>query len=139
MRRKKVAWSIVAVGYLLPTAGVEAQNTPSAITPAAVVQRQVEAFNRGDASEFASFYADDVEVFDLGADPKPTLKGREALLARYEPMLRKFHPNADIMSRMESGDFVIHKERTTAGGRSSEGVAIYQIEKQKIRRVWFTP
>jgi hypothetical protein len=106
---------------------------------ASIVQAQVEAFNKGDAEAFASLYADEVELFDLGPNNKPSLVGRAALIARYKPMFIKYRPHAIVLSRMESGDFVIDKERTEAGGRSSEGVAIYQIESSKIRRVWFTP
>lgn len=108
-------------------------------SPATIVQAQVDAFNRGDANAFASFYADDVELFDLGPETKPSLSGRAGLLARYTPMLSKYHPKATIISRIENGNFIIDKERTEARGRSSEGVAIYQIENGKIRRVWFTP
>jgi hypothetical protein len=129
------------MAILLPLISAKsfAQGVPAARTPVSIVQEQVDAFNRGDAAAFAFLYADDVEIFDLGAEAKPNLKGRAALLARYEPMFQKYHPQATIVSRMENGNFVIDKERTLAGGRSSEGVAIYQIEDQKIRRVWFTP
>ncbi len=137
--RKTDNWLRPAAVLLLLTTEVHAQGAPTARTPVSIVQGQIEAFNGGDAAAFASFYADDIEIFDLGPETKPSLSGREALLARYEPMFQKYHPHAMILSRMENGDFVIDKERTTAGGRSSEGVAIYQIESQKIRRVWFTP
>lgn len=125
------------VALALIAGTVDAQVTPA--TPAAIVQAQVEAFNRGDAPAFAALYAEDVELFDLGPDPKPTLAGRAALLARYAPLLGKYHPQAQILSRIENGDFVIDHERTTAAGRTSDGVAIYQIAKGKICRVWFTP
>jgi hypothetical protein len=118
---------------------MSAQAARETLSAVAVVQSQVEAFNKGDADAFASFYADDVELFDLGSESKPSLTGRAALIARYRPMLEKYHPRATILVRIQSGDFVIDKERTDAAGRSSEGVAIYQLENGKIRRVWFTP
>lgn len=127
----------IAVGGL-PAVG-HAAGHEQAQSPISIVQSQVEAFNKGDADAFASSYANDVELFDLGPETKPTLSGRAALLARYAPMLSKYHPKATIISRIESGDFVIDKERTEAGGRSSEGAVIYQVENGKIRRVWFTP
>ncbi len=139
MRRRRVIGLVISLSAVLPPAAAHAQQTQQAATPAAIVQSQVEAYNRGDADAFASFYADDVEIFDLGPDSKPNLSGRAALLARYTPLLSKYHPKATIISRIESGEFIIDKERTEAGGESIEVVAIYQVEKGKIRRVWFTP
>ncbi len=139
MRSKSLIGSSMATVLSFLGTGAEARPVPALSTPATVVQGQVDAFNQGNATAFASFYAENVEVFDLGPEAKPNLTGRQALLDRYEPMLRRYHPQAAILSRIETGDFVIDKERTLAGGKSSEGVAIYQIEKQKIRRVWFTP
>ncbi|VWX53980.1 nuclear transport factor 2 family protein [Novosphingobium sp. 9U] len=98
------------------------------------MQAQVDAFNKGDVDAFASLYAEDVEFFDLGHGAKATLSGRSALLIRYKPMLTRYHPRATILSRTEAGYFVIDKERTKAGGRSSQGVAIYQVEFEKVRR-----
>ena len=124
---------------LLVTLCAGAAAAPDEPLPSAVVQAQVESYNRGDAAGFAASYSDDVEVFDLGPDSKPTLRGRAALLALYEPMFNRYHPQATILSRIESGHFVIDKEQTTAAGHSHVGVAIYQVENGKIRRVWFTP
>lgn len=139
MRRSTVIGLAVALVAGFPPAIGHAQQSQPTASPSTIVQLQVEAFNRGDAATFASFYADDVEFFDLGPETKASLSGRAALLARYTPMLSKYNPKATIISRVETGDFVIDKERTEAGGRSNEGVAIYQVEKGKIRRVWFTP
>jgi hypothetical protein len=54
-------------------------------------------------------------------------------------MLERYHPKATILSRMQTGDFFIDQERTDAAGRTSEGVAIYRVENDKITRVWLTP
>jgi hypothetical protein len=131
-------WAAALITSVVP-ATVDAQVSEHGLSPAAIVQAQVDAFNKGDADAFAAFYADDVEVFDLGPETKPNLSGRTALIARYKPMLEKYHPRAVILTRIQSGAFVIDKEQTDAAGRSSEGVAIYQVENGKIRRVWFTP
>jgi len=127
--------SLICSSAPLPASEIASAQTGDAV---AIVQKQVDAFNEGDADRFASFYADDVELFDLGPE-KPSLSGRDALLARYRPMLGKYHPKATILSRIVSGSFVIDNEKTEAGGRSSVGVAIYQVEGGKIRPVWFTP
>lgn len=107
--------------------------------PAVVVQAQVDAFNKGDVEAFEALYAEDVELYDLGLETKPNLSGGAALRARYKPTLPKYNPQTTIVSRMQTGSFVIDKELTKAGGRASEGVAIYQALSGKIRRVWFAP
>ncbi|MBB4860372.1 hypothetical protein HNO88_003715 [Novosphingobium chloroacetimidivorans] len=129
---------IAAALGVTPVAAAQASpsRTPA---PILIVQAQVDAFNKGDLDAFASFYAEDVELFDLGPEAKPNLSGRAALIERYKPILTKYHPKATILSRMEADGFVIDKERTEASGKSSEGVAIYQVEFGKIRRIWFTP
>lgn len=76
-------------------------------------------------------------LLDLGPETKPSFSGQTALFARY--LLSKYHPKASIISRTESGDFIIDKAPTEDGGRSSEGVAIYQLENGKNRRCWFAP
>jgi hypothetical protein len=111
----------------------------AAMPAEAVVQRQVEAYNRGDIAAFADCYAEDVEVYDLGPAGPPRLNGRAALKADFEPMLAKFHPQARIKSRIVHGDYIIDDEELTAGGRSMSGAVIYQVENGKIRRMWTTP
>lgn len=106
----------------------------------ALVQRQVDRFNAGDLDGFVACYADDVEVFALGgATAIPPLRGRDAFVARYRPMMEQVRPHVAILSRMVNGAFVVDKERTTGGGRTEEGIAVYQVEGGRIRRVWFTP
>jgi hypothetical protein len=132
----------VILGLTLATAAISLPGSVGAAapqTPVAIVQAQVEAYNSGDAKAFAAFYAEDVEIFDLGPNTAPMVKGRAALIARYEPLLRQYRPKTQIVSQIESGNFVIDKERVTAGGRTNESAAIYQVENGKIRRVWFTP
>ena len=111
----------------------------TALTPEAVVQGQVDAYNRHDTRGFADFYSDDVEFFDLGPSAKPTLSGRAALIAQYDPIFNRYKPSAAILSRSASGAFVVDRERVTAQGHAQESLAIYQVENGKIRRVWFTP
>jgi imidazolonepropionase-like amidohydrolase len=117
--------------------GVPVEGAGLPDTPEAVVQRQLEAYNRGDVEAFAATYAEDVELFDLGADPKPTRSGRAALVATYGPMLARLKPQAAIASRTVTGSFVTDHERVTVNGNILDAVAVYQVEKGLIRRVWF--
>ncbi|MBU1377561.1 MAG: nuclear transport factor 2 family protein [Alphaproteobacteria bacterium] len=129
----------LAGALALQAAVLVAAPSVAAEAPEALVQRQVEAYNAGDVQAFANTYADDVELFELGADSKPFLRGRAALIAEYGPMFAKAKPKATILHRTVSGAFVTDHERVTAGPRTVESVAVYQVESDKIRRVWFTP
>lgn len=111
---------------------------PVANSPEAVVQQQVDAYNRHDEAAFVATYADDIELFDLGAEPRPKLSGKPALAALYAGLFARAKPRADIVSRAVTGTFVTDHERVTLGnGRSFEAVAVYQVENGLIRRVWF--
>lgn len=103
----------------------------------AVVQEQVDAYNRRDIDSFVSFYSDHIEIFDFpGA---PVLDGVEELRERYAARFRE-NPDlhAEIHRRIVNKDFVYDLE--TASGRQfgrRTVVAIYQVEDAVIRRVWF--
>ena len=139
MRRLKSMLPLFVFAFAAMPYAASAYGPDQTTDPTSIVQAQVDAFNAGDADRFASFYADDVELFDLGANTAPTLSSRAALLARYKPLLSKYHPKATITTRIVNGSFIIDDEKTEAGGRASNGVVIYQVENGKIRRVWFTP
>lgn len=109
-------------------------------TAEAVVQRQVEAYNRHDIAAFAATYAPDVELYELGAKAgTPFLSGRDRMATDYGPFFAKAKPRATIVSRTVTGDFVTDHERVVAGAETIDAVAIYQVERGLIRRVWFTP
>ena len=89
MRRWDVIGLAASVAAVIQPLVAHAQQSWQADTPAAIVQLQVAAFNSSDVDAFASFYADDIELVDLGPENKPSLSGQPALLARYAPMLSK--------------------------------------------------
>lgn len=106
--------------------------------PVAIVQQQLDAYNRHDMAAFAATYSDDIELFDLGANAKPRLTGKPALIALYSRLFVRAKPRATIVSRAVTGAFVTDHERVTLdGGRTFDAVAVYQVEKGLIRRVWF--
>jgi hypothetical protein len=107
--------------------------------PSETIQAQLEAYNRGDVEGFMAFYAEDAEVHILGSDAKPVMAGRAEIEARYGPLLQQVHPQAQVLTRIEDGRFVIDHERTTARGQSKDATVIYEVENGKIRKVWFLP
>ncbi|HEX9979153.1 MAG TPA: amidohydrolase family protein [Flavobacterium sp.] len=107
-------------------------------TPEELVQRQLNAYNFRNLEAFLDTYADDVEVYDF--PEKLQYKGKETMRKIYGGMFSKV-PNlhCEILGRVVTGNFVIDKERVQINKEIIEGTAIYQIEDEKIKKVYFMP
>lgn len=107
-------------------------------TPVAVVQRQVEAYNRCDLEAFAATYRDDVRIFRMPSTA-PALTGRAALREFYASQrfnLPALH--AEIVQRIVIGNKVIDHERVTGvEAQPIEVVAVYDAVDGAIATVWF--
>ncbi len=106
--------------------------------PEAVVQRQLEAFNRHDIEAFVETYSPDIEIFTL--DGERISQGRQSMRAYYGERFEsapKLH--CDILNRIVQGNYVIDHEHLTgyADGGTFDGIAIYELHRGEIRRVWF--
>ena len=108
--------------------------------PAAIVDRQVEAYNARDIDAFAACYEVDLVILDAGGIE--LTRGHAQLREQYE---RWFANNpelhADVVSRIEIESFVIDAELVTGtpDGRM-QAVAIYHVsEDGLIDRVQFLP
>lgn len=107
-------------------------------SPAALVQRQLEAYNAHDLEAFAATYAEDVELFNLPAAATPTRQGRETLKEVYKTLFEEQKPNCRLLSRVVQGDYIIDQEFCRFGDNGLiRASAIYQVEDELIRRVWF--
>jgi hypothetical protein len=108
-------------------------------SPAAVVQRQLDAYNARDLDALMGNYAADARQFE---HPSSLLANgaaeiRERCAARFaEPNL-----HATLLHRAAMGNFVIDQERVTRtfpeGPGKLELVAIYQVESGRIANAWF--
>lgn len=108
------------------------------MTPELVVQAQLDAYNARDLERFVACYHEDVTLCDFPS-MQPFLQGRAALAAHYRDKrfnLAALH--AELVSRMAHGKVVIDRERVT-GVRPEpiDAVAIYHVEDELIRTVWF--
>ncbi len=105
--------------------------------PEAVVQRQLDAYNRRDLAAFVASYAEDVELYVVPGTT-PRLSGREALGAHYRDHrfnLPALH--AQLLHRIVLGTQVIDHERVTGvSSQAVEAVAAYEVAGGLIRRVW---
>jgi imidazolonepropionase-like amidohydrolase len=102
-------------------------------SPAQIVQRQVNAYNRHDAVVFAETYAVDAAV----VRPSAFVRTRSAIAAAYA---RLFSENpqlhAEILSRTVDGESVVDKERIRgfANGAVLESTVSYTVRDGAISR-----
>ncbi len=111
---------------------------PAAGSPEAVVQAQLEAYNRGDLDNFMATFHPEAELFALG-DPAPRAQGREAVRGIYRELFaRSPELHSDLVHRAVFGDRVIDHERITGreGGDVLELIMVYEVEDGGIRRAW---
>ena len=107
--------------------------------PAAVVQRQLEAYNRKDVDAWLATYALDAEQFVLHGDrlAKGHEEMRQRILARFaEPDL-----HARLVSRSVMGSLVVDLEEITRnfpeGKGSMEMLCLYEVAQGHIVRASF--
>jgi hypothetical protein len=110
------------------------------MNPVDVVQRQLETYNRRDLDAFCDLFADDAQIFDLGATV-PTFTGKEAIRTRYRELFdRSPTLHSNVLTRTALGRVVVDLEHIT-GRNGSPGVfavlAIYEVDAGKIQRVHF--
>ena len=108
------------------------------MNPVDPVQRQLDAYNAHDLERFVAQYSDDVRVFRPPA-AEPTLSGKRAFAEHYARnrfTLPALH--AEVVNRMVCGNKVVDHERITGLGPDVvEAIAVYEIEGELIRTVWF--
>lgn len=106
------------------------------ITPELLAQKQLEAYNAHDIDAFVEPYADDVEIYSF--PNKLLYKGKETMRKDYGEFFKntpKLH--CELKNRIIQGNTVIDKEYITGAGKPFEAVAVYQIENNKIKKVYF--
>lgn len=140
MTRGMAAWLLT--GALCVSSCAQASCRDFSVdTPAtAVVDAQFAAFNAHDLEAFASCYADDVSMLDLG-EKQPPIRG-QAALRRAFAYLPHARPGAGVqlVRRIATGRLVIDQERPLMPGKTlPDVIAIYEVSGGRIRRVWFPP
>ena len=108
--------------------------------PTDVVDRQLDAYNRGDAESFVGAYAPHAVVRIL--PDTILLCGRDDIRRHYSGLFAA-HPDlkAAVAHRIVCGCFVIDEEIVNGrhSGETVHAVAIYQIEESLISRLWLVP
>jgi hypothetical protein len=111
----------------------------TSLTPVAVVQRQLDAYNARDLAALLATYAEDAQQFEHPS--KLLASGHAQMRERFA--LRFTEPNlhAKLLNRIVMGNTVIDHElitRTFPEGPGKIGlVAIYEVQNGKIAKAWF--
>jgi hypothetical protein len=109
----------------------------SDVSPTAVVQRQLDAYNARDLGRFLATFADDAHGFELG-DPAPTMNGKAAIRARYGDLFaRSPKLHSKLVNRVAFARVVVDHERIVGRFGSDETfeiVVIYEVVDGLIRR-----
>jgi hypothetical protein len=112
--------------------------TPSS-DPAAVVQRQLEAYNARDVEAILATYAADARQFEHPSTLLAT--GHAEMRPRFAARFAEPNLHAALRQRIVMGHVVIDHETVTRtfpeGPGSIELVAIYEVRKGLIRNAWF--
>ncbi len=117
-------------------APASAGDKPSA---AAVVDRQLAAYNAHDLDAFMATYSPDVELYEF--PDKLLAKGAAAVRERYKTRFADAILKAEIVNRMVIGERVIDREhivRTWPEGPGTwDAVVIYEVKDGLIAKAFF--
>jgi hypothetical protein len=108
------------------------------LSPEAVVQRQLDAYNARNLDLLVATYAPDAEVFE---HPATLLaRGSDELRQRYAARLQEPNLHAKLLKRVVLGSTVIDHERVTRtfpeGSGTLELMMIYEVAGDRIAKAW---
>lgn len=111
----------------------------AALSPHAVAQGQLDAYNARDIDTFMTFWDAQAQVF---AHPSTLLaEGAAQIRARHLERFQEPDLYGELLSRVVLGNTVIDHERVRRnfeeGVGALEVACIYEIIEGKIRRAWF--
>jgi hypothetical protein len=112
--------------------------TPPGIrSPEALVDAQLDAYNRRDLEGFLAPYSDDVVLAKYPGTVTQT--GKAEMRTRYQRSFANPNIRAEVLRRIILGNIVIDHERITAPPAKGEieAVAVYEVAGGKIIRVTF--
>lgn len=109
----------------------------------AIVDKQLDAYNKRDIDAFAATYHDDVEIHAFPGGLQ--YQGKDELIKRYGAKFSSLvYLNATSLSRIVNGNFLVDKERACSASSEPKDIdndvvviASYQIENGLIKRVTF--
>lgn len=114
------------------------KTTPQPHDPAAVVQRQLDAYNARDVDALLATYADDAQTFEHPA--KLLASGSDQLRERFTVRFQEPNLHAALLKRVVMGHIVVDHEKVTRtfpeGPGTLELMMIYDVQNGRIARAW---
>jgi len=111
---------------------------PLSTDPAAVVQRQLDAFNARDLDALLAAYAEDARMFEHPS--KLLASGTAAFRERYAARFQEPNLHATLLNRTVMGHIVIDHEEVTRtfpeGPGKIELLMIYEVQNGRIAKAW---
>lgn len=109
------------------------------ITPAEVIQRQLDAYNNRDIEAFMTNFTEDSEFY---LHPSTLLaKGLDGIRARHVERFKESNLHGALLHRIVVGNSVVNQERVTRtfpeGTGEVDAIAIYEVAGNKIAKAWF--
>ncbi|MBP6681150.1 MAG: amidohydrolase family protein [Saprospiraceae bacterium] len=106
------------------------------VTPVALAQRQLNAYNLRDIDAFLEPYADDVEIYNY---PNSLLyKGKSEMKFDYSALFESAPDlHCELAGRTVEGSIVTDQEIVRFGNRKIEANVIYHTGNGKIQKVYF--
>ncbi|WP_303316077.1 nuclear transport factor 2 family protein [Flavivirga abyssicola] len=111
-------------------------NSKTTSNPESIVNKQLEAYNKGDIDVFMATYSNTIKLYKY---PNSLIsEGQEAMRKNYASFFEKApNLNAQIVNRMVLGNKIVDNEKVTFNGNTFYAVAIYEVQNGKISKVTF--
>ena len=111
---------------------------PQPHDPAAVVQRQLDAYNARDVDALLATYADDAQTFEHPS--KLLASGSVQLRERFRVRFQEPNLHAALLKRVVMGNIVVDHEKVTRtfpeGPGTLELMMIYDVQNGRIAKAW---
>ena len=106
--------------------------------PAALIQKQLEAYNARDIEALLATYAADAEVFEHPS--KLLASGAAALRERFSARFQEPNLHATLLNRIVMGSMVVDYEEVRRTFPEGPGkirlIMIYEVREGKIAKAW---
>ena len=101
--------------------------------PLAVIQRQLEIYNKRDVEEFMTLFAEDCALLDLQTGTE-LARGKDSIRERYTKRFASPGLKCILHARMAIGRVVVDKELITGlpDGKEANCMAVYQVNEQGL-------
>ena len=110
-------------------------SSDSTLSPLAVVNLRMQAYNNHDLEAFLNTYSEKIEIFTYPG--KSLGRGKKHLKGLFEPMFEEGSISVEIHHQIAKDGYVINHETVTDGNKKTEYVSIYEIRDGLITSVRF--